>query len=83
MNNARIIYWGLMIALAVTFTAAIWAAFFADPLLEKRGKLAEVRLGKRVVKIFKSMIRALAMTAAILSLYLIVNLIQIYQCAIR
>lgn len=83
MSSGQLIYWGLLVGLSLIFAAAIWISFFADPIFEKRGKLAEARLGKRAVKILISTMRVLGLMIAVLSAYLIFRLIQIFPCAMR
>lgn len=83
MDQAKLIYWGLVAGMAVVLGAGIWLAFFADRILEKRGQLAEARLGKRGVAFFISAIRVLALTVSALALYLLINLFRIIQCALK
>ncbi len=83
MNESKIIYWSLVLVMAVIVILGVRLAFSADRLLEQRGNLVQARLGKKGVAFFVSSIRILSMTAAVLALYLLINLLRIFQCAIK
>jgi hypothetical protein len=83
MDEAKVIYWGLVAAMAVLVPAGLWLSLFGDRILEKRAKLAEARLGKKGVAFFVGTLRVLAMTVAVLALYLLVNLLRIMPCALK
>jgi len=83
MDSSKLIYWSLVLGMAALAVIGIRLAVFGSSLLERRGKIAEARLGKKGVAFFIGTIRVLALTVAILALYLFVNLLRIFPCAIK
>lgn len=83
MNQDKLFYWGLVIFTILIVALGIWVCFFSKPIIEKRAKLAENRLGPKAVVFFIGTLRVLGTVLLILSMYLLINLFQILPCALK
>ena len=83
MSQDKIIYWGWVAATALIFAFGIWICFFSKPIIEKRAKLVEQRLGPKAVMFFIGAIRVLGTVLLILTGYLLISLLQILPCALK